>query len=111
MLEVQASASAPSDERCGSSSQRATIVHEIAHDFARELARRKEWTANWRRAMRKDELLAAMRGRDTAYVSQYAATDLEEDFAESVVAHVYAPQLLRQRAPHRRHLLELMLRA
>ena len=90
------------------SAQQATIVHEVAHDFARQLAHRKDWAANWRRAMRKDEQLAAMRGRSTAYVSQYAGTHIDEDFAESVTAYVYAPHLLRQRAPHRRHLLDLM---
>ena len=95
--------------RLSPSARRATVVHEVAHDFARQLARSKDWTANWRRAMRKDEQLAAMRGRNTASVSQYAATHIDEDFAESVVAYVYAPQLLRQRTPHRRHLLDLML--
>lgn len=94
--------------RLSPSARRATIVHEVAHDFARQLARRKDWTANWRRAMRKDEQLAAMRGRHTGSVSQYAATHFDEDFAESVTAYVYAPRLLRQRAPHRRHLLDLM---
>lgn len=72
--------------------RRATLVHELAHEYART----RKWRAGWSKAMKADRRLGGLTS-----VSAYADTAPDEDFAESVVAYRYMPDLLRRRAPAR----------
>ena len=85
--------------------QRAAALHELAHELARTRGRAEGWSAMWSEAALADAFLARRAGLQTSRVSRYAMTSLAEDFAESVVAYRYAPQLLKQRAPNRLRIL------
>jgi hypothetical protein len=76
--------------------RRATLVHEIAHEYART----HHWRGAWSRAMRNDR--AAARISNTASsVSLYADASPDEDFAESMAAYRYMADFLQARAPAR----------
>jgi hypothetical protein len=82
--------------RLTSAGRRATLVHEIAHEYART----HHWRGGWARAMRADA--AAARIADAAdAVSAYAEESPEEDFAESLAAYRYMGEFLQGRAPAR----------
>lgn len=76
--------------------RRATLVHEIAHEYART----HHWRGAWSRAMRDDRAAARIAGTESA-VSTYAEESPDEDFAESVAAYRYMGDFLEARAPAR----------
>jgi hypothetical protein len=79
--------------------RRAIVVHEMAHEFTRGLADGGQWKTAWAAAAALD---AAQAGEnETSFASGYAQTNIDEDFAESVVAYRYSAALLLRRAPHR----------
>jgi len=91
--------------------RRAAALHELAHELARTRGKAEGWTKGWSEAALADAFLARRAGLPTSRVSRYAMTNLAEDFAESVVAYRYAPELLRHRAPNRlRFLRETVFR-
>jgi hypothetical protein len=77
--------------------RRATLVHELAHEYART----HHWRGEWSDAMGRDKALAKTEGRPLSSVSAYADESPDEDFAESVAAYRYMAQTLRERAPNR----------
>lgn len=91
--------------------RRAAALHEFAHELARTRGKAEGWSSRWADAAMADAFLARRAGLPTSRVSRYAMTNLAEDFAESVVAYRYAPDLLRSRAPNRlRFLREVVFR-
>jgi hypothetical protein len=76
--------------------RRATLVHEIAHEYART----HHWRGAWSRAMRDDRAMARIANTLPA-VSVYAEESPDEDFAESVAAYRYMAEFLQARAPAR----------
>ncbi|MCA3254840.1 MAG: hypothetical protein INF91_04390 [Alphaproteobacteria bacterium] len=91
--------------------RRAAALHEFAHELARTRGKAEGWSSAWADAALADAFLARRAGLPTSRVSRYAMTNLAEDFAESVVAYRYAPELLRSRAPNRmRFLREVVFR-
>ena len=78
--------------------RRVVMVHELAHELSRKAPKR--WRSAWWRAAKADRALGRASGAASA-VSVYADTDLGEDFAESVAAYRYMPELLAARAPNR----------
>jgi len=87
------------------SEQRAAIVHEFAHDFTRARGVFLDWRRLWAEAQAEDAKAALARGLPPEPVSAYAAVNLDEDFAESVTAYRYMPEVLRQGRPRRYALL------
>lgn len=86
--------------------RRASIVHEIAHQFAASRQGRTDWPILWARAMAADAAWARRIGQPTSEVSLYAGRNAEEDFAESATAYRYMPDLLGMRAPNRYAMLK-----
>lgn len=78
--------------------RRASLVHEIAHEFARARGRNFNWRDAWKAQMAAD---AARNEVSASEVSPYAASSVDEDFAESVTAYRYRAPLLKRTAPHR----------
>jgi len=76
--------------------RRATIVHELGHEYARA----HHWRGSWSRAMGEDKALARPLNNASS-VSYYADESPDEDFAESVAAYRYMPAFLKARAPAR----------
>lgn len=85
-------------DRINMRERRVVVAHELAHELSRKAPKR--WRGAWWRAAKADRALGRARGAASA-VSVYADTDLGEDFAESVAAYRYMPQLLQARAPNR----------
>lgn len=77
----------------------ATVLHELAHNFGshKNLDESKEWLAasGW---VQKDEEWSS--SKDT-FVSDYAAANPHEDFAETVVAFRYDPAKLKAASPEK----------
>jgi hypothetical protein len=91
--------------------RRAAALHEFAHEIARTRGKAEGWSSRWADAAMADAFLARRAGLPTSRVSRYAMTNMAEDFAESVVAYRYAPELLKSRAPNRmRFLREVVFR-
>lgn len=82
--------------RLGQQERRATLVHEIAHEYART----HHWRGAWSRAMRDDRVMGRV-SNTASSVSVYADESPDEDFAESVAAYRYMADLLEARAPAR----------
>lgn len=74
------------------SQQRAVLLHEVAHDIMRRRAA-LGLLVGWAAATSGDRARTA--------VSRYAATDVMEDFAESVTAYRYSPARLKAASPAR----------
>ena len=81
--------------------QQATVIHEIAHALSKErlqlIELSEEWLtlSTWKNpeAAKKN----ASRGAQTSdFVSHYASRNPREDFAESFLAYVISPKLLKQ---------------
>ncbi|MCA3255345.1 MAG: hypothetical protein INF91_07000 [Alphaproteobacteria bacterium] len=98
----------PNWERQPQPARRAAIFHEVAHDYFRVKANEANTLRLWQGAMLADTVWAR-NTRRPLQVSQYAATSVPEDFAESAVAYRYAPELLKVRAPRRYDLLRRSL--
>ena len=89
----------PHFHQASAKERRAIVVHEMAHEFARGFADRGDWKSAWAEAAALD---AAQAGEnETSFASGYAQTNVDEDFAESVVAYRYSAAMLLKRAPHR----------
>lgn len=86
--------------------RRASLVHEIAHQFAISRPASQGWGRQWIQAMIDDAEWARRTGQPTSQVSLYAERSIDEDFAESATAYRYMPDLLGMRAPHRYALLK-----
>jgi hypothetical protein len=89
--------------KIGAKARRVAIVHEVAHEFIRVNGNRLNWRATWLVATDAD--MAALHDRREAYVSRYAQSSPDEDFAESFAAYRYVAPALKRRAPHRYALL------
>ena len=87
--------------------RRAAMFHELAHDFLRQQRSIVDADAIWYKAMAADEVFREKTGRFSSTVSRYASESLDEDFAESVVAYRYAPELMKGRTPNRANLLKV----
>lgn len=85
-------------DRINSRERRVVMVHELAHELQRTSPSR--WRSTWRKAMKADRALARA-AQAASSVSIYADTETGEDFAESIAAYRYLPDLLRVRAPTR----------
>lgn len=85
--------------------RRASLVHEIAHEFTRARGRTFNWRDAWKDQMAADD--ARTGGASSANVSPYAAASVDEDFAESVSAYRYRAPLLKRIAPHRYEFLKV----
>ncbi|MFC3069388.1 hypothetical protein [Phenylobacterium soli] len=85
--------------------RRASILHELAHQFIESQGASFGWPDAWRRAMDADARFAFATGQSTSVVSLYAQRSQDEDFAESATAYRYMPHLLGMRAPNRYALL------
>ncbi|HEX6858858.1 MAG TPA: hypothetical protein VF138_01470 [Caulobacteraceae bacterium] len=79
------------------SERRAIVIHELAHEFARRQP--ETWRSQWAQAAAKDADRAGE--GSSSFVSAYAESDIDEDFAESVSAYRYSAPLLMRRAPAR----------
>jgi hypothetical protein len=89
----------PGFHQVSAKERRAIVLHEMAHEFTRGLADGGHWRTAWSAAAALD---AAQAGENqTSFASGYAETNVDEDFAESVVAYRYSAALLLRRAPHR----------
>jgi hypothetical protein len=84
--------------------RRASIFHEVAHDYFRAKSGEADSLKRWTGAMLADAVWARNTQRPLA-ASGYAASSIAEDFAESASAYRYAPELLKLRAPKRYELL------
>ena len=77
----------------------ATVLHEMAHNFGSEknLDESKEWltASGW---VQKDEEWSTSKDN---FVSDYAASNPHEDFAETVVAFRYDPAKLKAVSPEK----------
>lgn len=89
--------------RIAPNARRVAIIHELAHEFIRVYGRGTDWRAAWMKATKAD--MAAMPDWRSAYVSAYAQSNPDEDFAESFAAYRYMAPALKRRAPHRYALL------
>ncbi|MCA3255052.1 MAG: hypothetical protein INF91_05500, partial [Alphaproteobacteria bacterium] len=89
--------------------RRAAIFHELAHDFFRHQRQLIPADRLWMQATVADEAFRRTTGRATSSVSQYARSNLGDDFAESAVAYRYAPELIMKRAPNRARLIRTWL--
>lgn len=89
--------------------RRASLVHEIAHQFAVTRPAGQGWSRHWIQAMIDDAEWARRTGQPTSQVSLYAERSIDEDFAESATAYRYMPDLLGMRAPHRYALLKAQM--
>lgn len=85
--------------------RRGTLTHEIAHNIgqAKGLDLSADWLAlsGWKR-LQGDKWESSR----PDFVSEYGGTDPKEDFAESVVAYRYQPQLLRRVSPAKYNFLK-----
>lgn len=93
-------------DRAAPAERRASIVHELAHQFALSARAGPDWRTRWLRAVMADADWARRTGQPTSAVSFYAQRSLDEDFAESATAYRYMPDLLGMRAPNRYALLK-----
>ncbi len=81
--------------------QRLAVLHELAHDYSRRIGTRCRWRIKWAEAVFRDDMRALSLRLPAGRISRYAATNPDEDFAESVVAYRYAPATLAAVAPNR----------
>ncbi len=89
--------------------RRVAIFHELAHDFMRSQQDLFDARSTWQNAIWADARLGTNETVKHRSVSQYATTNLDEDFAESATAYRYLPVLLKARAPHRYRLLQFWM--
>lgn len=79
--------------------QQSTVLHELGHNFgsAKNLDENKDWLAlsGW---VQKDEEWSSSKDN---FVSDYAASNPYEDFAETVVAFRYDPAKLKAISPEK----------
>ena len=80
--------------------QMAILTHELAHTVAVRLgiAENPRWLSlsDWKVGSK-----AFKAGKKRSFVSQYAAYNPDEDFAESFVAYRYNPLLLKRKSPEK----------
>jgi hypothetical protein len=83
--------------------RRSTLIHELGHSISVSygLHASPAWLAlsGWTQAPSGGD--ASVLGNPGATVSLYGQTNASEDFAESVVAYRYRPELLRRRSPQK----------
>ncbi len=75
------------------SEMESTIAHEIAHSVWNDMG----WLETSPRQQAWGELSA--NSAPDEYVSEYAKTDMQEDFAESYAAYIHDPELLQEVSP------------
>jgi len=82
----------------------ATVLHEMAHNFGsdKKIDESKDWLAASGWTQKGEEWVAT---KDN-FVSDYAASNPHEDFAETTVAYRYDPEKLKRLSPEKYKILK-----